>query len=176
MRPVARGYILGLIALLVAVATTGYFLAGRALNPNPPNQVTLPRSTVVFLHPAGDIEVRVFKVNNPQQFFLANSRTLKENEGILYTFGQIRDQSWNGEGFKQAVSVAFLSGRRDQAQILKIVDIEPCGTPPQGKRCPEFEPSVAYRMALEMPKGWFIENQISVGSQMRVNEIRLSGN
>ena len=172
MRALSRTYLLGLVALMVAVATTGYFLAGRTLNPNPPGQLTLPRSTVTLSNAAGELEVPVFKVNNPQQFFLANQRSLKENEGILYLFSQIRDDSWNGQGFKQAVSVAFFSGRRDQARILRIVDIEPCGTPPAGKSCPAYEPSVAYRMALEMPKGWFSENRIGIGDQMRVNEIR----
>ncbi|MDX2007732.1 MAG: DUF192 domain-containing protein [Meiothermus sp.] len=172
MRSLSRSYLLGLVALMVAVATTGYFLAGRTLAPSAPSQPTLPRSTVTLSNPAGEYEVPVYKVNNPQQFFLANQRTLRENEGILYLFTQIRDDSWSGQGFKQSVSVAFFSGRRDQARILRIMDIEPCGTPPPGKTCPSYEPSVAYRMALEMPKGWFAENRIAVGDQMRVNEAR----
>lgn len=160
-----RGYGLGLIALAVALSTTGYFLAGQILNRPPQQRMQLvPRTVVTISSSSGMLELPVYKINNPRLEAFPR-QNLKADQGILYRFQQPRDDSWVGLGFKTAASVAFLDSR---GKILAILDVEPCPTPPQGKGCRSYAPGVVYRQVLEVPRGWFAQNQVEPGALVSV--------
>ncbi|GEM83003.1 DUF192 domain-containing protein [Meiothermus hypogaeus] len=161
-----RGYGLGLIALAVALSTTGYFLAGQILNrPAQQRMPLVPRTVVTISSARGTLELPVYKVSNPRQLEAFPRQNLKANQGILYRFPQARDDGWTGLGLKTAASVAFLDS---QGKILTILDVEPCPTPPQGKGCRSYDPGVVYRQVLEVPRGWFVQNQVEPGALVRV--------
>ncbi|MER3555833.1 MAG: hypothetical protein C4331_16225 [Meiothermus sp.] len=151
-----RRYALGLLALLVAVATAGYFYAGRTLNPGP---TPLPKRTVKIESRGRSLELPVGLVLTPQQWYVSHRNDLLRVEGLFHQFPEVRDTTWSTAGFRYAVSVAFLDGN---GNILKIIDMEPCpGSRPSA--CPAYAPDVAYRMALEVRRGWFAEHKIGVG-------------
>ena len=161
-----RGYGLGLIALAVALSTTGYFLAGQILNRPPQQRVQLvPRTVVNISSSRGTLELPVYKISNPRQLEALPRQNLKADQGILYRFPQPRDDCWIGLGFTTAASVAFLDSR---GKILTILDVEPCPTPPQGKGCRSYAPGVVYRQVLEVPQGWFAQNRVEPGAQVSV--------
>jgi len=161
-----RGYGLGLIALAIALSTTGYFLAGQTLNNRSPQRMMLaPRNIVTISGPKGLLELPVYKISNPRQFETLPRQNLKADQGILYRFPLARDDSWTGLGFQTAVSVAFLDSR---GKILTILDIEPCPTPPQGKSCRGYQPGVVYRQVLEVNRGWFAQNEVGLGGVVSI--------
>ncbi len=159
-----RGYGLGLVALAVALSTTGYFLAGQTLNRSP-QQRPLPSAVVTISSPRGTLELRAYKMTNPRQLATLPRQNLNADQGILYRFPQARDDSWTGLGLKTAASVAFLDSR---GQILTILDIEPCPTPAQVKACRSYNPGVVYRQVLEVRKGWFDQHGVEPGAQVKV--------
>lgn len=161
-----RGYGLGLIALAVALSTTGYFLAGQILN-RPTQQRTplVPRTVVTISSARGTLELPVYRISNPRQLEAFARLNLKANQGILYRFPQARDDGWTGLGFKTAASVAFLDSR---GTILTILDVEPCPAPPPSKGCRSYDPGVVYRQALEVPQGWFAQNEVEPGALVSV--------
>ncbi len=161
-----RGYGLGLIALAVALSTTGYFLAGQTLNRSPQQRMQLvPRNVVTISSSRGTLELPVYKISNPRQLEALPRQNLKADQGILYRFPQARDDGWTGLGFKTAASVAFLDSR---GKILTILDVEPCPIPPQGKSCHSYAPGVVYRQVLEVHRGWFAQNQVEPGALVSV--------
>ncbi|GEM85932.1 DUF192 domain-containing protein [Meiothermus granaticius] len=156
-----KSYALGLVALLVAVATAGYFYAGRTLNAPPP---TLPKRTVSIESAGHVLRLPVGLVLTPRQWFVSHRGDLLQVEGLFHQFPEVRDSPWNTAGFRYAVSVAFLDGN---GSILKIMDMEPCSSP-SPRTCPEYAPEVAYRMALEVRKGWFTQHKVRPGDVVRL--------
>jgi len=157
-----RGYGLGLIALVVALSTTGYFWAGQILNRPPQRTPPVPNAVVSISSPKGTVELPVYRLSNPRVLDLF---TRKAHQGLLYSFLEPRDQAWTGMGLEKPVSVAFLDSR---GTILAILDIEPCPAPPQGKGCRSYVPGVVYRQVLEVGQGWFAKRQIKPGAVVQV--------
>ncbi len=154
-----RVFGLALLALLVAVATGGYFWAGQLLRARAPRPDTLsPRSVVVV----GGEELPVYRFTSPLQQPGSARRYLKPGQGILYTFAQAQDEAWSARGLHISVSVAFLDR---QGTILTILDLEPC---PQGPTCPSYNPGVVYRQVLEVPRGWFAAHGLEPGAVVRL--------
>ncbi|WP_337868514.1 DUF192 domain-containing protein [Meiothermus sp.] len=164
-----RGYGLGLIALAVALSTTGYFWAGQILNrPQERRIPPMPSAVVSIASPKGMVELPVYRLSNPRALDLL---ARKAHQGLLYSFLEPRDQAWTGMGLEKPVSVAFLDSR---GTILAILDIEPCPTPPPGKSCRSYAPGVVYRQVLEVGQGWFALNQVGPGTVVSVKPSKSS--
>ncbi|GIW31702.1 MAG: hypothetical protein KatS3mg071_1876 [Meiothermus sp.] len=165
-----RGYGLGLIALAVALSTTGYFWAGQILNRSPQRAPSAPSAVVSISSPKGTVELPVYRLSNPRALDLL---TRKAHQGVLYSFLEPRDHAWTGMGLEKPVSVAFLDSR---GTILAIMDIEPCPPPSQGKGCRSYAPGVVYRQVLEVGQGWFAKRQIKPGAVVRVRPLEATPN
>lgn len=165
-----RGYGLGLIALAVALSTTGYFWAGQILNRPQEGTPPAPNAVVSISSPKGTVELPVYMRVNPRALDLL---ARKAHQGTLYSFLQPRDDGWTGLGLEKSVSAAFLDSR---GTILAILDIEPCPTPPPGKSCRSYVPGVVYRQVLEVGPGWFAKYQIKPGAAVRVRPLEATPN
>lgn len=159
-----RGYGLGLLALAVALSTTGYFLAGQILNRSPERMPLTPTAVARITSPGGTVELSVYRLINPRGVTLPR-QSPQADRGILYSFMQPRDDGWTGLGLKTPVTVAFLDSR---GKVLTILEVEPCPTPPQGNGCRVYEPGVVYRQVLEVKQGWFAQNRIGPGATVRL--------
>lgn len=168
MRLLVRGYAVTMVAVLVAVATLGYYLAGRALSPDSqtPRLNTVPRGVATISEASGSLQIKVYRVSNPRQYYFAHQQLL-DDEGIWYSFSQPLDQGWSGQGLEGMVSVAFMDS---QGYILKILEVEPCIEKyiTQTKPCPLYQPGVVYSKALEVSEGWFRQNNVHIGNQVTV--------
>lgn len=164
-----RGYGLGLIALAVALSTTGYFWAGQILNRPQERTPPTPNAVVSISSPKGTVELPVYRLSSPRVLDLLARKT---HQGTLYSFLEPRDQAWMGMGLEKPVSVAFLDSR---GTILAILDIEPCPAP-QGKGCRGYAPGVVYRQVLEVRQGWFAKYQIKPGAVVRVRPLEATPN
>ncbi|MGK0617664.1 DUF192 domain-containing protein [Meiothermus cerbereus] len=162
-----RGYGLGLLALAVALSTTGYFLAGQILNRPPKGMPLTPKAVARITSPGGTLELPVYRLINPRGVALPR-QSPQTDRGILYSFVQARDGDWTGLGLSTPVSVAFLDSR---GKVLTILDIEPCPVPSQGRGCPSYVPGVVYRQVLEVKQGWFAQNRIGSGAIVRVRPL-----
>lgn len=166
-----RGYGLGLMALVVALSTVGYFLAGQLLSRPPQQRQRLMPSVVVSItSPKGKVELPVHTRANPRALDLL---ARKSHQDTLYSFMEPRDHGWIGLGLEKPVSAAFLDSR---GTILAIVDIEPCPAPPPGASCRSVAPGVVYRQVLEVAQGWFTEHQIEPGAVVRVRPLEAPPN
>jgi|UniRef100_A0A7C3DP77 uncharacterized membrane protein (UPF0127 family) len=166
-----RGYGLGLIALVVALSTTGYFWAGQILSrPQERRIPPMPSAVVSIPSPKGTVELPVYMRANPRALDLL---ARKSHQGMLYSFSEPRDHDWTGLGLEKPVSAAFLDSR---GTILAILDIEPCPTPPPGKGCRSYAPGVVYRQVLEVGRGWFALNQVGPGVTVRVRTLEATPN
>lgn len=156
-----RRYALGLLAVLVAVATAGYFYAGRTLNAPP----AAPLKRTALVESRGrTLTLPVGLVLTQQQGFVSHQGDLLRVEGLFHKYPGVRDTAWSTAGFRYPVSVAFLDGN---GGILKIMDMESCASS-NPRACPAYAPDVAYRMALEVRRGWFAEQKVGVGDSVRL--------
>lgn len=160
-----RGYSLGLVALLMAFATAGYFYAGLTLNARP--KATLPKHPISITAQNRQLELEVLYVNTPTQWLYVHRQPLTENQGILYRFPDVRDAGWTTQQYRVAISVAFLDAK---GRVVKILDMEPC-TLPDSRKCPIYAPGAAYRMALEVNRGWFRQNRVQEGDRVNAKPV-----
>jgi uncharacterized membrane protein (UPF0127 family) len=176
-----RGYALVLVALVVLLSTTGYFLAGLTLNPRVPREPPLlaANATVVIETSRGVLELPVYQTTNPGQRIAAGRNYIKPGTSVLFRFPSARDDSWSSQGLREAVSVAFMDSR---GRVLTILDIEPChavsppGEPlpnglraaPRSRACRSYPPRVVYRQVLEVSRGWFAQNQVGPGAVVSI--------
>ena len=155
-----RGYSLGLIALIVALSTGGYFYAGQLMNSQPPQN---PRRTLTISTANQTLDLKVIYAFTPRQW-ISSRQEIAPNEGVLYAFPNARDLGWSTQSYSFPISVAFLDR---SGTIVRIMDMEPCAqADPQ--RCPIYEPKVAYRKALEVRRGWFEQNKVKPGDKVTV--------
>ncbi|RDI96285.1 DUF192 domain-containing protein [Meiothermus sp. QL-1] len=158
------GYSALLVGLAVALATAGYFLAGRIAAPPRPTSPLLQRVALIEA-PRGTLELPVYTPLNTAQGLLAR-RQLGEEQGIWYSFPGPRDEGWSSLGLSRAVSVAFLD---EKGRILVILDLPPC---PNQPRCPVSFPNRVYRQVLEVPQGWFARHRIAPGQAARLKPLK----
>lgn len=174
MRLLARGYAVGMVAVLVAVATLGYYLAGRSLSTGAgtPSLSPIPRGLATIKQDGNTLQIKVYRVSNPRQFYYTHQELL-DDEGIWYSFSQALDQGWSGQGLQGMVSVAFMDS---QGFILKILEIKPCIDKyiSQSSSCPLYQPGVVYSKVLEVNEGWFRANNVRVGHQVTVGPLSLN--
>ncbi|MBO1435982.1 DUF192 domain-containing protein [Meiothermus sp. CFH 77666] len=167
-----RGYSVILVALIIAISTAGYFLAGQTLNRMArPQRPVQPGQELRITTDKGTQTLKVYVIRNPNPQDPFPRRKLSEGQGILYQFSAPHDDSWSGLGHQEAISVAFLDRL---GKVLALGDVEPCPSSPVGKACPSFAPVLVYRQVLVVPKGWFARNQIGPGA--RVSLKGLEGN
>lgn len=155
-----RGYSLVLVALLIALATAGYFYAGIALRDRP--SPVIPKHPLSISSQGQTLELKVAYANSPRQWLFVHRKPLRAGEGILYRFPDVRDAGWTTQQYRSPISVAFLDAR---GTIVKLLDMEPC-TLSDSRKCPLYTPGVAYRMALEVNRGWFRQNRVQEGDQV----------
>lgn len=87
---------------------------------------------------------------------------LPKNEGMLFVFSR---KTYGGFWMKDTLiplSIAFLDS---DAEILKILDMEPC----KGNECPIYDPKLSYCYAIEVNLGWFEKNRIKEGDYVKFN-------
>ena len=156
-----RFYALGLLALVVAFSTAGYFWAGQVQNRSSQRTQAVPQAVARIAGPNGSLELPVYRLVGG---IVLPRRNPQPDGAVLYSFRLPRDDGWTGQGLKTPISAVFLDG---QGKVLAILEVEPCS----GNNCPVYQPGVAYRQVLEVSQGWFAQNRVGLGATVHLEAV-----
>jgi uncharacterized protein len=84
---------------------------------------------------------------------------LPDDAGMLFAFPDDRDGGFWMKNTLVPLDIAFADA---EGNIVAIEQMVPCDEDP----CPTYEPGTEYRVALEVPGGWFEERDVEVGDQL----------
>jgi uncharacterized protein len=84
---------------------------------------------------------------------------LPDEAGMLFAFPDERDGGFWMKNTLVPLDIAFTDA---SGTIVAIEHMVPCDEDP----CPTYEPGTEYRVALEVPGGWFEERGVEVGDQV----------
>jgi uncharacterized protein len=107
-----------------------------------------------------EIEVEVARSAEELSRGLMERKHLAKDQGMLFIFPE---EDYHGFWMKNTripLSIAFID---KNGKIVKIVDMKPHSLEPH-------EPPVPILYALEMNKGWFSANRITVGNTVRFSK------
>jgi uncharacterized protein len=84
---------------------------------------------------------------------------LPDDAGMLFAFPEDRDGGFWMKDTLVPLDIAFTD---PEGTIVAIEHMVPCEEDP----CPTYEPGTEYRVALEVPGGWFEERDVEVGDRV----------
>lgn len=119
--------------------------------------------------------VEVARTSEQRGFGLMVRPELDPGSGMIFLYDSIQPDS---AGFwmwrtRMPLDIAYMDST---GQIVSIRQMAPCESP-YASDCPEYNPGVPYRSALEVNRGWFEEQGFGVGDRVVVDSIsRPSGN
>jgi len=96
---------------------------------------------------------------------LMERRQLGQNEGMLFVYPTMQDSTASFYMFRTRIplDIAFADST---GTIVSIRSMEPCDSPyPQS--CPLYEAGKRFQSALEVNRGYFTQNRVGVGDQIR---------
>jgi uncharacterized membrane protein (UPF0127 family) len=162
----ARVFVFFLAALAVAAAL-GAAAGAPAAQPAPPR---FARGTLVIAQNdrRATLTVEIAETAEARSYGLMFRTSLPENAGMLFVFDE--DARW-GFWMKNTLiplSIAFIDrGWR----LLEVLDMA-VPADPQAGPWPIYEPSAAYRYALEVNQGFFRKHGLGPGAQATLTRTR----
>ncbi|MBW6395032.1 MAG: DUF192 domain-containing protein [Thermus sp.] len=136
-------------ALLIALSVfsfMGYLLAARRLQTPPPPQ----KVVVDTAHGQRVLQARIART--PEAWSRGLGVRKEELEALLYLFPEATDASFNAQGYRFPVVLAFLDA---EGRVLKVTELQPGET---------YAPGLAYRGVLEVREGLL---EIAPGDRVR---------
>lgn len=127
--------------------------------PTPTPSAALPTATITIESARGPVPLAVELPRTPLEIGAGLSRrdSLPEGRGMLFDFMGEVSLPFTMRDTRVPLSIAFIS---PQGAILELQDMEPLSLR-------DYQPQRPYRYALEVSRGFFATNQISVGSRVR---------
>jgi uncharacterized membrane protein (UPF0127 family) len=110
------------------------------------------------------LEVQIAKSKEEHQTGLMHRRSISSNFGMLFVFDREQESSFWMKNTHIPLSIAFIDKNK---KIIQIEDLEPGELDP-------VKSSKKVIAALEVPRGWFKKNEISLGDSVKYNST--SGN
>ncbi|MDR7533805.1 MAG: DUF192 domain-containing protein [Armatimonadota bacterium] len=158
-RAVRRQGLVALAAVALIAVLAGPQPASAAAGPQP----RFGRGTLVFVQDGRRVRLAVEIADTPEAraHGLMYRRHLDEHAGMLFVFDE--DARW-GFWMKNTfipLSIGFLDRTW---RLLEIVDMAVAADPTQGP-WPVYEPSRAYRYALEVNQGYFARRGLTPGAR-----------
>nr|WP_246584327.1 DUF192 domain-containing protein [Thermus brevis] len=124
----------------------GYLLAARRLQTPPPPQ----KVVVDTAHGQRVLQARIART--PEAWSRGLGVRKEELEALLYLFPEATDASFNAQGYRFPVVLAFLDA---EGRVLKVTELQPGET---------YAPGLAYRGVLEVREGLL---EIAPGDRVR---------
>ena len=110
----------------------------------------------------GNLQVEVEIADTPslQTKGLMYRESIPENHGMLFVYKEPQELSFWMKNTKIPLSIAFFNSAKKLTQVEEM-------PPPENEYSPLplYKSKVPCKYALEMPKGWFKENNISLGDK-----------
>lgn len=162
----ARGMV-PLLAVVIAAAALSAVAGAPASPPGPPQ---FGRGTLAITHNERRVvmTVEIAETTEARSYGLMFRKALSDTAGMLFVFTE--DARW---GFWMKNTLIPLSiGFIDKSwTLLEVLDMAVPADPQTGP-WPIYEPSVAYRYALEVNQGFFKKNGIGPGARLTLTRIR----
>jgi uncharacterized membrane protein (UPF0127 family) len=153
-------------AIAVCAAALAVAAATPATSPPPP----FGRGTLVVAQNERRVmmTVEIAETTETRSYGLMNRKSLPDQAGMLFVFEE--DAKW---GFWMKNTLIPLSiGFIDKTwRLLEVVDMA-VPADPQAGPWPIYEPSAAYRYALEVNQGFFKKNGFAPGAQFTLTRTR----
>jgi uncharacterized protein len=89
---------------------------------------------------------------------------LPAGTGMLFVFDRDRTGGFWMKDTLVPLDIAFVDA---EERIVAIRSMDPCASDP----CDVYEPGAAYRVALEVPQGWFAEQGIDLGDRLSFRQV-----
>ena len=121
----------------------------------------LPPAMLRFAGAAGEVDahVRVAASASERRRGLQQVESLPDDTGMVFVFPAPRTGGFWMRDTLVALQIAFLDA---DGVVLALMEMEPCEKDP----CPVYDPQVTYRLAVEMPAGWFDANGVGEGDRV----------
>lgn len=158
-----------ILAILVATGiATLSALGAPATSQPPPPQFGRGTLTVTQNERRVMMTVEIAETTETRSYGLMNRKSLPDQAGMLFVFEE--DAKW---GFWMKNTLIPLSiGFIDKTwRLLEVVDMA-VPADPQAGPWPIYEPSAAYRYALEVNQGFFKKSGFGPGAQFKLTRIR----
>jgi uncharacterized protein len=139
----------------LACAVLVLLLAGCGSNDDSPRAVIQTGDGDVIVH------VEIADTSSERARGLMGRTELAADAGMVFVFPQDSTSAFWMKDTLIPLSIAFYD---NGGRIVRILDMEPCWQDP----CPVYDPSAAYRGALEVNKGAFRRFGVEVGDTLRV--------
>lgn len=173
-RPVGQVRVVSLVVLVLLVAGA---CAGpdATLTPEVPAlhpEVDVWPASVVTIAPDLDravrVDVRVADTLERRGRGLMQVPELPEGSGMLFVFPSDHDGAFWMHDTLVPLDIAFV---RADGTIAAVLTMPLCDEDP----CPLHHPGVTYRVALEVPAGWFRQVGVQVGDRLHWSEPQPAG-
>jgi uncharacterized membrane protein (UPF0127 family) len=120
-------------------------------------------SRLIIETSSGDVElnVEIADTTEERQQGLMNRRELAENAGMVFVHNTPTESNF---WMKNTLIPLSLAVWEKGGKIVAILDMEPCEADP----CTIYTPGVPWVGAVEVNQGFFAENGVKVGDQVRL--------
>ena len=106
------------------------------------------------------VEVEIADTPPLQSKGLMGRETLPKNHGMLFVYKKPQELCFWMKNTKIPLSVGFFNSAKELTQVEEMAPPEN-----EGSSLPIFKSKVPCKYALEMPTGWYKENNISLGDK-----------
>lgn len=155
--------LLTLVALLLAGCRGGAPDQVPALHPRIDDW---PETTVEVVADGDVLEVAALVAASPErrQRGLQEVEVLPAGVGMLFLFDRDRTTGFWMKDTLVPLEIAFATV---DGEIVEVLSMQPCEADP----CDVYAPEEPYRVALEVPDGWFTEHGVGAGDRLRWGEV-----
>jgi len=166
----ARGVVPTVVMLMLAVTLAGAAGAAAGAAASPPAAPQFGRGTLAISQHERRVvmTVEIAETSETRAYGLMFRKSLPDNAGMLFVFTE--DARW---GFWMKNTLIPLSiGFIDKGwRLLEVLDMA-VPADPQAGPWPIYEPSTAYRYALEVNQGFFKKHGFGPGAQLTLTRTR----
>jgi uncharacterized protein len=150
-----------------AAVTAAGVLAGCVAGPGSdelalhPRLEDWPRTAVEVVtgDEAHEVAALVAAVPDKRQRGLQDVERVPDGAGMLFVFDRDRTSGFWMKDTLVPLEIAFAT---HEGRIVEVLSMEPCESDP----CTVYRPDAAYRVALEVPDGWFSERGVGTGDHL----------
>jgi uncharacterized protein len=124
-------------------------------------------TSFVWIHTESDsvgLSVEVAETASQQRFGLMDRPSLDPEWGMIFLYDSVQapDRGMWMWRTNMPLDVGFID---QDGSLVAALSMDPCPSP-YPEWCPSYPPGVPYVAALEVNRGWFMENDVHLGSRV----------
>ncbi len=108
------------------------------------------------------VDAKVAETSSERQRGLMEVPDLPDGSGMLFVFANQRSGGFWMYNTLVPLDIAYAG---PDGEIGAILAMDPC-TSTSSSDCPSYDPDIAYSAALEVPQGWFADQDVTTGDTL----------